>query len=244
MGLAQAGYRTALVARDRERLDAACRAIETAGGEALCCAADLGDPGAAAAVTAWVRQQLGPVAVLVNNAGTAPSDRIENTTDEMLRATFDLHVRAPLALLRACLPDLRAQPAAAVVNLASTAGLRGFAFTAAYTAAKHGMVGLTRAAAAELQSTPIRIYAVCPGFVDTDITRAAAATIAARGKSSVEGALQRLGAQNRIGRMHRPEEVAAAVLMLVRERPAGCVYDLDRRTPAFVDQACENPEQP
>lgn len=234
--LAEAGYRTALLARDRQRLDQACQSIADLGGEAIAVAADLRAADAAAAAVEQVRARLGPIAVLVNNAGTAPSDRIDNTTDAMLQAAFELHVRAPLQLLRACLPDLRAQPAAAMVNVASTAGLRGFPFTAAYTAAKHGMVGLTRAVAAELQPTAIRVYAVCPGFVDTDITRTAAEAIAARGKLTAEQALQRLGAQNRIGRMHRPEEVALAVLWLVRERPPGCVYDLDRAQPTCVDQ--------
>lgn len=233
--LAAAGHRIALVARDRERLLAVEAAITAAGGMAAALPFDLADPAAPTALLAAVHDRLGPIAVLVNNAGAAPSDRLENTTDAMLQQTLALHIAAPLALARTCLPDLRAATAPAIVNLASTAGLRGYPFTAAYTAAKHGMVGLSRAIAAELAATPIRVYALCPGFVDTDITRAAAAAIAARGKSTAEQALQRLGSQNRIGRMHRPDEVAAAVLMMVRDRPAGCVYDLDRPTPAFVD---------
>jgi NAD(P)-dependent dehydrogenase (short-subunit alcohol dehydrogenase family) len=121
------------------------------------------------------------------------------------------------------------------VHLASTAGLRGFPFTSAYTAAKHGMVGLARALRAELAGAGIRVYALCPGFVDTDITRGAAAAIAARGKTTADAAFARMAAQNRIGRMHTPAEVAAAVAQLLRDRPDGCVYDLDRDPPAFVD---------
>jgi NAD(P)-dependent dehydrogenase (short-subunit alcohol dehydrogenase family) len=118
---------------------------------------------------------------------------------------------------------------------ASTAGLRGFPFTSAYTAAKHGMVGLARALHAELRSARIHVYAVCPGFVDSDITQQAAAAIAARGKTTVDEAMARMAGQNRIGRMHTPAEVAAAVGRLLRDRPEGCVYDLDRDPPAFVD---------
>ena len=122
-----------------------------------------------------------------------------------------------------------------LLHLASTAGLRGYPFTSAYTAAKHGMVGLSRALAAELQAAGIRVYALCPGFVDSDITRGAAAAIASRGKTTAEQAFARMAAQNCIGRMHSPEEVAAAVAMLLQQRPTGCVYDLDRAEPAFVD---------
>jgi NAD(P)-dependent dehydrogenase (short-subunit alcohol dehydrogenase family) len=110
------------------------------------------------------------------------------------------------------------------------------------------MVGLARALHAELRTElraelraelrdrGIHCYAVCPGFVDTDITRQAAARIAARGRIDAAEALRRLAAQNRIGRMHTADEVAAAVAMLVRERPAGCVYDLDHDPPRFVDE--------
>jgi NAD(P)-dependent dehydrogenase (short-subunit alcohol dehydrogenase family) len=96
------------------------------------------------------------------------------------------------------------------------------------------MVGLTRALAAELGSKPPRVYALCPGFVDTDITRQAAADIENRGKQTADEAMGALGAMNEIGRMHTVDEVAQAVLHLVEEQPKGCVYNLDREPPGFV----------
>jgi NAD(P)-dependent dehydrogenase (short-subunit alcohol dehydrogenase family) len=81
----------------------------------------------------------------------------------------------------------------------------------------------------------IRVYAVCPGFVDSDITRGAAAAVATRGKTTAAEAFARMAAQNRIGRMHSTAEVAAVVAHLLRHQPRGCVFDLDRETPAFVD---------
>src|SRR5690606_2010408 len=118
--------------------------------------------------------RLGPPSVVVNNAGTAPTARLEDTGDDTLDEVLDLHVRAPFRILRAALPGLRRLGGTAV-QVASTAGLRGFAFTTAYTAAKHAMVGLCRALAVELVREPeVRVYAVCPGFVDTDVTRRAA----------------------------------------------------------------------
>ena len=192
-------------------------------------------PAAPDRVVAAATAAFGAPTVVVNNAGTAPADKVENTTDAMLAATYALHVAAPLAFARATVGAMKQQRRGCLLQLASTAGLRGYPFTAAYTAAKHGMVGLSRALHAELDAAGIAVYALCPGFVDSDITRAAAAAIAARGRTSAAEAFARMAAQNRIGRMHQPDEVAAAVAMLLRDRPSGCVYDLDRDEPGFVD---------
>ncbi len=233
--LAAAGHRLVLTARDGAALAAVAADLRGKGASVTTFAADLRDENAAAAIAAAAERAFGPPTAVVSNAGTAPSDKLENTTPSMLRETLDLHVAAPLALARACVPAMKKRSAGCLVHVASTAGLRGFPFTAAYTAAKHGMVGLARALHAELAPAGIRVFALCPGFVDTDITRGAAAAVAARGKTTAEQAFARMAAQNRIGRMHTPDEVAAAVTMLLRDRPAGCVYDLDASPPAFVD---------
>jgi NAD(P)-dependent dehydrogenase (short-subunit alcohol dehydrogenase family) len=238
--LAAAGHRLVLVARDHDRLAALAAeltpTLAARGAPApLVCAADLADPAAPDRVVAAATAAFGAPTVVVNNAGTAPADKVENTTDAMLAATYALHVAAPLAFARATVGAMKQQRRGCLLQLASTAGLRGYPFTAAYTAAKHGMVGLSRALHAELGAAGIAVYALCPGFVDSDITRAAAAAIAARGRTSAAEAFARMAAQNRIGRMHQPDEVAAAVAMLLRDRPSGCVYDLDRDEPGFVD---------
>lgn len=234
VALAAAGHRLLLVARDAERLETAAADLRRAGAEVATLAVDLAAPEAPEQVVGAARSRFGPPTVVVNNAGTAPADRLEHTGDAVLQHAWALHVRLPLALARLCVPDMRAAGSGCLLQLASTAGLRGYPFTSAYTAAKHGMVGLSRALHAELSAAGIAVYAVCPGFVDTDITRAAAATVAQRGRSTAAQALQRMAAQNRIGRMHTVDEVAAAVARLVRDRPAGCVYDLDREPPAFL----------
>jgi NAD(P)-dependent dehydrogenase (short-subunit alcohol dehydrogenase family) len=233
--LAAAGHRLLLTARDAAALAAVAAELRAAGAEVATLAADLLDDEAAAQIVTAAERQLGPPSAVVSNAGTAPSERIENTTPAMVHEAFALHVAAPLALARAVVPALKQRRGGSLVHLASTAGLRGYPFTSAYTAAKHGMVGLARALHAELAGAEIRVHAVCPGFVDTEITRGAAAAIAARGKSTAAEAFARMAAQNRIGRMHTADEVAAAVATLLRDRPRGCVYDLDREPPAFVD---------
>ena len=231
--LSHAGYRVARTARNHK--DLADTRHQLADPDAtMAIAADLREANAPARILAAVAATLGAPQVVVNNAGTAPSERIENTTDSILDEVLDLHVKAPLRLVRAALPAMREMERASIVQIASTAGLKGFPFTSAYTAAKHGMVGLTRALAAELAGTPVRVHAVCAGFVDTDITRQAAAAVAGRGKQTPEEALGKMGAMNTIGRMHTTEEVAEAVIRLVRERPEGCIYNLDREPPGFV----------
>lgn len=232
VALAASGHRVALHGRDRIRLQAVAAGLGQAAAGTL--AADLAtDAGQDQLLAALA--DLGPVQVLVNNAGTAPSARFEDTEDATLDRVLALHVRAPFRLLRSLLPGMRAAGSGAVVQLASTAGLRGFPFTAAYGMAKHAMVGLARALRAELAGTGIHSYAVCPGFVESDITRSAAAAIAARGRSSPEQAFRKLAQMNRIGRMHRADEVAAAVARLVVERPDGCVLDLDRAAPTIEE---------
>ncbi len=235
VALSQAGYRVARVARSGKGL-ADTRDLLANPDDCMAVATDLRDASAPARVLAEVTATLGAPLVLVNNAGTAPSDRFENTTDQVLDEVLDLHIKAPFRLLRGALPGMREMGQGCMVQIASTAGLKGFPFTAAYSAAKHGMVGLTRALAAELAPSRVRVYAVCAGFVDTDITRRAAAAIAARGKQTTEEALRKLAAMNTIGRMHTVEEVAEAVARLVRERPEGCIYNLDRNPPGFHDR--------
>ena len=229
LGLKGAGYALGLVARDQKLLDATAREI---GGDVSTLALDLNEPDAAERVFDCFAR---PVAVLVNNAGVAPSNRFEATTDDVLRRVLRLHVEVPFALTRKVMPSMKAAGAGAIVQIASTAGLRGFPFTAAYTAAKHGLVGMTRALIAELRDQPVRVYAVCPGFVDTDLSRAAAAAVAARGKQTVADALLKMGQMNVLGRLHTADEIAAFVGQLCTDRPASGVFDLDHDPQLRVD---------
>lgn len=230
----EGGYRVVLVARDEAKLAEAARGLR---GPVATLAIDLRDPAAPERVLARCAERFGVPHLLVNNAGTAPSDKLENTGDAVLDEVLDLHVKAAFRLLRVLTPEWKRLQRGTAVQLASSAGLRGFPFTAAYTAAKHAMVGMTRALAAEWQGTPLRIGAICPGFVDTEITRAAAAKVAARGKQTAEQALARMGALNRIGRLHTADEVADAVWRFVVD-PAfghsGAIWDLDATPPKLA----------
>ncbi len=157
--------------------------------------------------------------LLVNNAGIAESAPLAKTTDDLWDRHLALDVTAPFLLCRAALPLLRMSPRGRIINIASTAGLRGGAYIAAYTAAKHALVGLSRALALELKD--VKVHCVCPGFVDSPLTDRSVARIAKETGVPEADARKRLAAMNPCGRMIRPEEVAAAVVKLLDEPGTG-----------------------
>lgn len=154
--------------------------------------------------------------LLVNNAGIAESAPLARTTDEMWQRHLALDVTAPFLLCRAALPLLRKSGRGRIINVASTAGLRGGAYIAAYAAAKHALVGLSRALAAELKD--VSVDWVCPGFVDSELTDRSIGRIGRETGIEEAEARRRLAAMNPCGRLIRPDEVAAAVGKLI-DRP-------------------------
>lgn len=159
-------------------------------------------------------EELGAVDVLVNNAGFAESARLERTTLASWGYHLDVNVTGPFLCMRAVVPGMRERGAGAVVTVASTAGRVGAPYTCAYTAAKHAAVGLTRAVASELAGTGVRINAVCPTFVRTELTeRSIARIVEATGRTETQ-AEDALRSQAPLGRLLEPEEVADAVVFL------------------------------
>jgi NAD(P)-dependent dehydrogenase (short-subunit alcohol dehydrogenase family) len=164
-------------------------------------------------------KELPRIDLLVNNAGIAESAPFARTTDDMWDRHLALDVTAPFLLCRAALPLLRKSPRGRIINVASTAGLRGGPYIAAYTAAKHALVGLSRALAAELRD--VRVHCVCPGFVDSPLTDRSVTRIAKETGLPDAEARRKLAAMNPCGRLIRPDEVAAAVVSLLAEPGTG-----------------------
>ncbi len=198
---AAAGERVIALGRDREALDA----LDV---EARVC--DVTDE--AAVVDAFA--EIGDVDVLVNNAGMGESAKLAATTLESWRRHLEVNATGPFLCMRAVVPGMRARGDGAIVTVASVQGRAGAAYTSAYAASKHAAVGLTRAVASELAGTGVRVNAVCPTFVRTEMTDRSVANIAERTGRSAEQAEAALAAASPLGRLLEPEEVADAIVYL------------------------------
>jgi NAD(P)-dependent dehydrogenase (short-subunit alcohol dehydrogenase family) len=164
---------------------------------------------------ALARAAHGPIAILVNNAGAAAGAPFGKVTEQLWRDMLAVNLDGVFHCCQAALGDLRAATRGRIVTVASMAGLHGFAYAAPYIAAKHGAVGLTRALAAEYAATNLRVNAVCPGFVDSDMTAQSIANITSKTGRSTHEAAAELARLNPSGRLITPEEVAAAALDLI-----------------------------
>jgi len=154
---------------------------------------------------------LGAASILVNNAGAAESRPFRRTTPEQWQRMLDVNLTGPALCTAQALEAMIDAGYGRVVNIASTAGLKGYAYVAAYTAAKHGLIGLTRALALELASSGVTVNAVCPGFTDTDLTAASIETIVTRTGRTPDEARAELARFNPQNRLVEPWEVARAV---------------------------------
>jgi NAD(P)-dependent dehydrogenase (short-subunit alcohol dehydrogenase family) len=202
-----------LIGRDRGRLDGALAAL---GGdphdEAIAC--DVGDADAvAAAFRSLGARGLAP-ALLVNNAGIAQSMKFTDTSPQAWRQTLRTNLDGVFHCTHAALASIVDAPFGRIVNVASTAGLTGYPYVVAYCAAKHGVVGLTRALALELARTRVTVNAVCPGYTETAIIDDAVANIVAKTGRSAAQARSALASRNPQQRLVRPDEVADAVAWL------------------------------
>ncbi|MGX7828941.1 SDR family NAD(P)-dependent oxidoreductase [Actinokineospora sp. 24-640] len=166
-----------------------------------------------AAVTALF-DRVGAVDVLVNNAGVATSAPLARTTVEQWRSAMDVNALGAFLCTRAALPGMAERDHGRVITVASTAGLAGARYTAAYSAAKHAAIGLMRAVAAEVAGTGVTCNAVCPTFVRTDMTAESVRRIVELTGRTPEQAERQLAAAAPLGRLLEPDEVAAAVQYL------------------------------
>jgi len=198
--LVASGYIVAGVARDQHLLDKQAAAIGRAAFRPF--AADLTDPAQLDSMIEAVRRELGEPSILVNNAGYGgPYGLLHETADTQWSQVLAINATVPFMLMRAVLPAMARAGFGRIVNIASVFGVAGGVRSAAYTAAKHALVGLTKAVAAEYAGCGITCNAVCPGVCETEMT------------ASLKGDAH-LNARIPVGRFGRPEEVAGMVTWL------------------------------
>jgi 3-hydroxybutyrate dehydrogenase len=210
--LAGAGATVTVLGRQRAALDEA-----VAAGEAHF--ADVADVTDQAAISAAIAKAAArqPIDILVANAGIAESAPFAKSDAALFKRMMDVNFMGVVHSIQAALPSMKGRPYGRIVAVASTAGLKGYAYVSAYSAAKHAVIGLVRSLALELANTPITVNAVCPGFTDTDLVAGSIDNIMKKTGRSHEQAVAELAKHNPQGRLVTPKEVADTVLWLCGE---------------------------
>jgi NAD(P)-dependent dehydrogenase (short-subunit alcohol dehydrogenase family) len=216
--LAEAGCQVTLIGRHVARLNETADRI---GDLAFAAPADVTDPDMLGAAIEAGRDRFGPIDILINNAGAATSAPFLKTDADAFRAMLALNLEAPAEAARLVLPGMLTRRRGRIVNVASTAGLKGYAYVSAYVAAKHGLVGLTRALALEVAAKGVTVNAVCPGFTETELVAKSIESIVAKTGRSEEEARAALAASNPQGRLITPDEVAQTIVWLCGDGASG-----------------------
>jgi len=200
------GTRVTLMGRSIGRLQAQQAVL----GDVAVQACDVSDEASVTAAFAAV----GDVDILVNNAGQVETAPLAKTSLELWQRLLNVNLTGTFLCSRAVLPGMLARRQGRIVNVASTAALKGYAYVAAYCAAKHGVLGLTRAMALEVAAKGVTVNAVCPGYTETDIVASAIDNIVAKTGRTASEARAELAKANPQGRLIQPEEVADTVAWL------------------------------
>lgn len=209
--LGGAGARITVVGRRPEPLQKVAGGLKTAQAVPF----DVTDEAEVEEGLATATGHFGPVDILVNNAGAAESSPFDRTTVGTWRAMLEVNLTGTFLVSREVLPAMVERGWGRIVSIASTAGLKGYAYVAAYCAAKHGVVGMTRSLALEVARSGVTVNAVCPGYTETELLAESVAGITAKTGASEDEARTQLLESNPQGRFVSPEEVAEAATWLV-----------------------------
>ena len=210
--LAQSGATVTVLGRDRATLEQAV----AAGAAHFAAVADVADQAAVSAAIAQAAARQ-PIDILIANAGIAESAPFAKSDAALFHRMMDVNFMGVVHAVQAALPSMKGRPYGRIVAVASTAGLKGYAYVSAYSAAKHAVVGLVRSLALELASSNVTVNAVCPGFTETDLVAGSIDNIMSKTGRTKEQAIAELARHNPQKRLIQPSEVADTVLWLCGE---------------------------
>ncbi len=210
--LATGGANVTLLVRTPANAEPLAQALESLGGRVVIVSADVTDAAALALAMSEAVAALGPVDVLVNNAGTAETASFHRSDDALFTRMIGVHLMAPVHAIQAVLPAMLEAGRGRIVNIASIAGLAGGPYVTAYVAAKHAMVGLTRALAVEYRNTGVLVNAVCPGYTDTEMVSRAVTRVVDKTGIAAHDAIATILKDSGQRRLATTDEVALATL--------------------------------
>jgi len=211
-----AGAKVTIMGRNMSLLEDKAQEMQ----DALAIQCDVTDEASVAKAFALAAEGYGPVDILVNNAGAAISLPFRKMDKAHFQSMLEVNLMGPFLCIQAVLQEMIDKGAGRIINIASTAALKGYSYVAAYSAAKHGVMGLTRSLALEVAGKGVTVNAVCPGFTETDIARDAIKNIMAKTGRTKEQAIAELVVHNPQKRLIQPAEVAASVLWLCGDNAA------------------------
>ena len=221
LDLARAGASVAVASRTAAERDAVAAEVAALGVASVAVPCDVSRVEEVREMFRQARAALGGIDILVNGAGIAPSAPLVKTTDEVWHGVIGTNLSGAFYCLREALAEMASRGWGRAVNVASIAGKTGNPYISAYSASKHGVLGLTKCAALEMATSGVTVNAVCPGYVDTPMTDAGVARMAEKTGRPAEEIRQRIADMSPQKRLVTSEEVSALVLYLCTDAARG-----------------------